>query len=128
MQRTNTNKMEALINEFIREQGLEEGLLRVRIYKVWELVIGQKAASYIISKYFNKGVLYCTVSSSMLRSQLSFQKKEIISRMNSMLNGEIISDIVFRQFTNLFLAVFVYKIFLNLYEFTVNIENGKKIY
>ncbi len=96
MQRTNTNKMEALINEFIREQGLEEGLLRVRIYKVWELVIGQKAASYIISKYFNKGVLYCTVSSSMLRSQLSFQKKEIISRMNSMLNGEIISDIVFR--------------------------------
>lgn len=96
MQRTNTNKMEALINEFIREQGLEEGLLRVRIYKVWELVIGQKAASYITSKYFNKGVLYCTVSSSMLRSQLSFQKKEIISRMNSMLNGEIISDIVFR--------------------------------
>lgn len=96
MQRTNTNKMEVLINEFIREQGLEEGLRRVRIYKVWDLVVGEKAAAATSGKYYNKGILYCTVNSSMLRSSIGFQKMEIISRMNTLLNGEMIYDIVLR--------------------------------
>ena len=96
MQRTNTNKMEALINEFIREQGLEEGLQRVRIFKTWDLVVGEKAAACTTGKYYKKGILYCTINSSLLRSTMGFQKREIISRMNSMLNGEMISDIVLR--------------------------------
>ena len=96
MQRSNTNKMEALINEFIREQGLEEGLQRVRIFKTWDLVVGEKAAACTIGKYYNKGILYCTINSSLLRSSIGFQKTEIFSRLNSMLNGEMISDIVLR--------------------------------
>lgn len=96
MQRVNTNKMSLLIDQFIREQGLEEGLMRVRIFRAWDEVIGERAASYTVSKYFSKGVLYCTVSSSMLRTQLGFQKQEIISQMNRLLNKELISDIVLR--------------------------------
>lgn len=96
MQRTNTNKISSLIEQFIKEQGLEDGLNRVRIYRVMDMIIGEKAASYIASKYFSKGILYCNVTSSILRSQLMFQKHEIISQMNKMLNGEIIADIVLR--------------------------------
>ena len=96
MQRVNTNKMSLLIDQFIKEQGLEEGLMRVRILKAWDSVVGERAAAYTVSKYFNKGILYCTVSSSMLRTQLGFRKEDIISGMNKLLDKEIINDIVLR--------------------------------
>lgn len=96
MQRTNTNILSALLKEFVKEEGLEEGLLRVRISKAWDVVVGRKYAVYTTSKFFNNGVLYCTISSSIVRNQLFFRRDDIVFHLNKELGEEIVKNVVLR--------------------------------
>ena len=72
--------MEELVRWFVRDMRLSSGLNRQRVFAAWDSVTG--AAPYTLSKSFFKGVLYCTLSSSVVRNQLSFQRKEIADAIN----------------------------------------------
>ena len=80
--------MDALVKEFIREMHLSAGLNRQRIEEAWSKVSG--AGMYTLDLRYDKGVLYCTINSSMVRNQLYFQKDipcrrsmKSFARMNS---------------------------------------------
>ncbi len=96
MQRTNSNRLSLLLEEFIKDQGLEEGLLRLRIGKAWDDVVGQKYAMCTIAKYFTNGVLYCTINSSLMRNQLYFRQNDIIAQINKQLGDEIVKKVILR--------------------------------
>ena len=96
MQRTNTNKISTLLEEFVKEQGLEDGLLRVRIFHTWDLIVGEQFAKHTSSKFYSNGTLYCTINSSMVRNQLYFRKDDIIAQLNKMLNQQFVNNLVLR--------------------------------
>jgi hypothetical protein len=96
MKRENTQLIKAIIEEFIKEERLEEGLNRARLFKAWDLVVGETGANATTNKYFKDGVLYCTVNSSILRTQMYYRKEDIIAHMNKMLNGTIVSKIILK--------------------------------
>ena len=96
IQRTNTNKMALLIEQFIKEEGLAEGLRMVRIYKAWDLAVGDFFKAHTVSRYYNKGVLYCTFDSSMVRNQLYLMQEDIISKINKEMGADVVSRLVFR--------------------------------
>ena len=75
--------MDELIQWFVRDMRLSSGLNRQRVFAAWDKVTG--AGPYTLSKSFFKGVLYCTLSSSVVRNQLSFQRKEIAAAVNAAL-------------------------------------------
>lgn len=70
----------------VRQYGLEPELERRRIYAAWDDASG--AGPYTIRRYFKDGRLYVTLSSSVLRSQLSFQKADLVERINSLLSED----------------------------------------
>ena len=78
--------MDELIRWFVRDMKLSSGLNRQRVFAAWDSVTG--AAPYTLSKSFFKGVLYCTLSSSVVRNQLSFQRKEIAEAINAALSRD----------------------------------------
>ena len=78
--------MDELVSLFIQEMRLGTGLNRQRVFEAWDSVTG--AAPYTLSKSFAKGVLYCTLSSSVIRNQLFFQRTEIVRRINAALAGD----------------------------------------
>jgi aromatic ring hydroxylase len=96
MKRENTQLIKAIIEEFIKEERLEEGLNRTRLFKAWDLVVGEVGARATTNKYFKDGVLYCTINSSMLRTQMYYRKEDIISHMNKMLNGPIVTKLILK--------------------------------
>lgn len=96
MQRTNTNKMSILIEQFIKEEGLAEGLRMVRIYKAWDTAVGDFFASHTVSKYLKDDVLYCTFDSSLVRNQLFLMQDDIIDKINLQLGENVIARLVFR--------------------------------
>lgn len=96
MQRINSNRLSLLLEEFIREQGLEDGLLRVRIGQAWDDAVGQKYAVCTIAKYFSNGILYCTINSSLMRNQLYFRQNDIIAQINKKMGAEIVKKLVLR--------------------------------
>jgi len=57
-----------------------------RIFKAWDDVSG--AAQYTLKRYFRDGTLHITLSSSVVRNQLSFQKDILIEKLNKALEGD----------------------------------------
>lgn len=96
MKRENTQLISAVIKEFIREERLEEGLRRVRIFQTWDIVVGEAGARATISKFYRDGVLYCTINSSIVRTQLYYRKEDIIAHMNSLLSAPLITRLILK--------------------------------
>ncbi len=96
MKRENTQLISVILKEFIKEEHLEEGLERLRIFKTWDLIVGDAGARATTNKFFRDGILYCTISSSIIRTQLFYRKDEIVQLMNKMLNGNIIHKLILK--------------------------------
>ena len=78
--------MDELVNQFIRDMKLASGLEKQRAAEVWNEVSG--AGRYTLDVRFEKGVLTCMISSSVVRNQLYFQRDVLLDRLNEALSGD----------------------------------------
>ena len=78
--------MEEVIEEYIKSAKLASGLNTQRIFAAWDGCSG--AGPFTLKRYFRSGTLYITLNSSVIRNQLSFQKSELIEKMNATLSGD----------------------------------------
>lgn len=78
--------MDELVKQFIVDMRLDKGLNKQRITEAWTEVSG--AGRYTLDVNFDKGVLYCTINSSMVRNQLYFQKDVLAQSMNDVLRKD----------------------------------------
>lgn len=65
---------------------LSSGFNRQRIFEAWDVVSG--ASRYTIDRFFRDGMLYCTISSSVVRNQLYFQRDVLVQKMNEFLEKD----------------------------------------
>lgn len=86
MRRQDAVGMDELVRQFIREMRLSTGLNRERIEQVWNEVSG--ASRYTLDINYANGTLYCTLSSSIVRNQLYFQREVIVRDMNAALKKD----------------------------------------
>ena len=84
--------MTELVMEYIREMKLTTGFNTHRIFEAWDQVSG--ASRYTISRFYRDGMLYCTISSSVVRNQLYFQRDVLVQKLNEYLDKE---DLVIRD-------------------------------
>ena len=84
--RKNALSMDEVVEMYIREMKLVSGLNTQRIYAAWDEVSG--VGAFTLRRYFRAGTLYVTLSSSMVRSQLWFQREELLRRMNEVLSQD----------------------------------------
>ena len=78
--------MEALIADYIKEMKLAAGLNRQRVFEAWDSVSG--ASAYTVDRFYRDGILYCTISSSVVRNNLYFQRVWIMDKMNEYLESD----------------------------------------
>lgn len=78
--------MEQLVQEFIREMKLSAGVNRQRASEAWNMVSG--ASAYTLAVSLDKGILYVTLSSSLVRNQLYFQRDILIKKVNEFLESD----------------------------------------
>jgi hypothetical protein len=86
MRRQEAVGMDVLVKQFIREMRLSAGLNRERIEEAWNAVSG--ASRYTLGVNFLDSTLYCTLSSSIVRNQLYFQKDFILKGVNEYLKKD----------------------------------------
>ncbi len=105
MKRENSKLISDVILEYIKEDHLEDGLLKVRIYDAWDLLLstlisGGLSSSDIrkltVSRYYKDGILTCRLSSSVIRSQLTFCAGELPDKLNQLLQGSFVDKVVLR--------------------------------
>lgn len=78
------------IKAFLRQYRLTPALNSRRISEAWDNASG--ASAYTVRRYFRAGRLYITLNSSVVRSQLSFQKEALLDKINAILKDDILFD------------------------------------
>ncbi|MEE0234940.1 MAG: DciA family protein [Bacteroidales bacterium] len=90
--------MEELVAQFIRDMKLSSGLGRQRACEAWAKVSG--AGRYTLDVSFDRGVMVCVISSSVVRNQLYFRREKLLKSLNehlasdALLAGSAEGDIV----------------------------------
>ena len=78
--------MQQLVQDFIREMKIASGVNRQRAAEAWNTVSG--ASAYTLDVSLDKGILYVTMSSSMARNQLYFQRDVLLAKVNEFLDAD----------------------------------------
>lgn len=91
----NLNMGEAL-HEFIKANKLERGMDRVNVKDAWVRLMGNGVNNYTTTVELRNDTLYVSLSSSVLREELSHGKSRIIVMLNEELGKELIKKLVLR--------------------------------
>lgn len=89
MERKDPVSLGDVMPRLLKVMRLSSGMNEHIIMNAWDKVTG--AAPYTLSKYMKDGVLYCGISSSVIRNQLFFNKEAIVEAINR----EVLSDPLF---------------------------------
>lgn len=104
MKRENSKLISEVIKDYIREDHLEDGLLKVRIYEAWDLLLASllpgkpytEISRLTTNRFYKDRTLTCRMASSVIRSQLQFSAGNLPDRLNSLLQGSYIDKVVLR--------------------------------
>ena len=78
--------MDKIVSDYIKSMKLAAGLNTQRIFAAWNDCSG--AGPFTLKRFFRGGKLYITLSSSVIRNQLFFQKDALIEKMNAFLSQD----------------------------------------
>ena len=84
------------LQDFIQENKLQKGIDKVNVREAWENLMGKGVNNYTTAVELRNDVLYVSLSSSVLREELSFGKSKIIDMLNEGLKKDLIKKIVLR--------------------------------
>ena len=85
----------SLILRNLRVQGLETPLLQKRLVESWPEVAGEAIARYTTGVSIQNQTLFVRLNIPALRADLSMRRQEFVSRLNSHVGAQIITDIRF---------------------------------
>ena len=78
--------LEEIVRQYIRSMKIAAGLNTQRVYAAWDACSG--AGPFTLKRFYRSGKLYITLSSSVLRSQLYFQREDLVQKINAYLSQD----------------------------------------
>lgn len=96
MEREDAKTLDVLVEKYLSKFGIAKELTRIQVFEAWNKAVGKVASDATVNKFFKDGILYCTISSSVLRSQLYFQIDVIKKKINGELSSPIVNKIVLK--------------------------------
>ena len=96
MQRKEVKKIDSLLQQFVKAQGLEKGLAEYRLMKSWKDLLGITVAKKTKSLRIQNRKLFVTLHSSVVRNELSMIKDSLIPKLNEAAGMDVIDDVVLR--------------------------------
>lgn len=97
MRKRNTESIGEVLKQYFEENPFfRRKLAESRAVTGWSKLLGPMIASYTSNIYYRNGILYVSLNSSVLRSELLMAKDRLITKLNEHAGIHIINDIVFR--------------------------------
>lgn len=88
--------MKDALSAFIQENRLEKGMNRIDAQLAWDRLMGNGVSNYTNAVELKGETLYVSLSSSVLREELSLGKTKIVAMLNEELGKDIVKKIVLR--------------------------------
>ncbi|MEO1012531.1 MAG: DUF721 domain-containing protein [Bacteroidota bacterium] len=84
------------LQDFLRENRLQKGIDRVNVRDAWKNLMGNGVNRYTTAVELKNDTLYVSLSSSVLREELSLGKSRIIVMLNEEMGKETVKKLVLR--------------------------------
>lgn len=96
MERKEIQKIDTLLQKFVKANNLERGLAEYRLIKSWKELLGITIAKKTRSMYIRNRKLFVTLHSSVVRNELGMIKESLIPKLNEAAGLDVIDDIVLK--------------------------------
>lgn len=96
MDRKEIQKIDSLLQKFVKANNLERGLAEYRLMKSWKDLLGITVAKKTKSMRIRNRKLFITLHSSVVRNELEMIKETLIPRLNEAAGFDVIDDIVLK--------------------------------
>jgi len=84
------------LKDFIQENKLQHGIDKVNAREAWVKLMGNGVNNYTTAIELRNETLYVSLSSSVLREELSHGKSKILDMLNEELGKNLVKKIVLR--------------------------------
>ena len=96
MQRKEIQKIDSLLDQFVKSNKLEKGLAEYRLMRSWKDLLGITIARKTKSMHIRNRKLFVTLHSSVVRNELGMIKDTLIGRLNEAAGMNVIDDIILK--------------------------------
>jgi len=93
---SNESPISDVLKVFIENNKLQSGMDKIDVEKAWKDLMGNGVNTYTKEVILKGTTLYVTLSSSVLREELSHGKQKIISMLNDELRKDVVKELVLR--------------------------------
>ena len=93
MFRQKVKNLDEILNQVLREEGLETPLRQRRLIASRETVTGSVVARYTGEKFIKNQTLFVKITNSALKQDLSMMRSQLVKRLNEQVGAMIISDV-----------------------------------
>ena len=81
-----------IIEDVFSQKHFRIGIDNIKVQEAWVKTMGKNIQKYTYKVYYQKGILYVKLKSSVLKEELTFEKVKIIKLINKELGKEYIKD------------------------------------
>ena len=85
-----------ILKEFVEANNLQSGLDKVNIREAWANMMGNGVNNYTTDVKLDRDTLYVSLTSSVLREELSCGKQKIIDMLNESVGKDVVKKLVLR--------------------------------
>ena len=96
IKRKNEYSLKEVLDQLVKAYRLEGKLLETRVINSWEKVVGSIFANHTTHLSIKNRILYVSLDSAVLRSELSMARSKLVDSLNKEVGEKVIEDIIFR--------------------------------
>lgn len=96
MRRSDTQKIDKIIDAYLRQTGVGKKLKEIELINSWEEVVGISVAKRTNNMYIKNKRLFVYIESSIVKNELMMLKDSLVNALNNKVKERVIEDIVLR--------------------------------
>ena len=93
---SNESSISDVLKEFIEVNKLQNGMDKIDVQQAWKSLMGNGVNSYTKEVILKGSTLYVSLTSAVLREELSYGKEKIIKMINEELRKDLVQTLVLR--------------------------------
>ncbi|MCF6128951.1 DUF721 domain-containing protein [Flavobacterium sp. AS60] len=93
---SNEGSIGDVLKQFIETNKLQTGMDKIDVEAAWKSLMGNGVNSYTKEVILKGTTLYVSLTSAVLREELSYGKQKIIKMINEEIGKEVIKDVILR--------------------------------
>ncbi|MEG0789692.1 MAG: DUF721 domain-containing protein [Alistipes sp.] len=96
MRRTKTMLMGDLLTEFFNRPHIAAKLAEGRLPDTWREIVGDRVADLTTELRLEKHILYAHIQSSVLRTELFYQREALMNQINKRSGTQIVNALIIK--------------------------------